>query len=91
MTKSEFVKKIAAKCNVSISVADTILTAFVAVCSETLVQEKMLPLTGFGILKVQKRNARNGRNPRTGEALTIPACNVTKFTMSRVLKDALNK
>ena len=91
MTKSEFVKKIAAKCNVSISVADNIFTAFVAVCSETLVQEKMLPLSGFGTIKVQKRNSRSGRNPRTGEVLTIPACNVTKFTMSKVLKDALNK
>lgn len=91
MTKNNFVNKVAAKCNVSIATAETIVNAFVAACREGLVQDKNLPITGIGSIKVQKRKERTGRNPRTGATLTIPACNVAKFSMSKVLKEALNK
>ena len=46
-------------------------------------------LPGFGILKLQKRKARMGRNPATGEAIKIPAKTVVKFTLSKVCKDSI--
>ncbi len=47
-------------------------------------------LVGFGTFKVDKRQARKGRNPRTGETLDIPARNVPKFTPGKALKDSVN-
>ncbi len=91
MTKTAFVNKVAAKCAVSIAAAEKIVNAFTVACKEGLVQDKNLPITGIGNIKVQKRKERAGHNPRTGATLNIPACNVAKFSMSKVLKEALNK
>jgi DNA-binding protein HU-beta len=46
-------------------------------------------IPGFGILKLQKRKARMGRNPATGEAIKIPAKTVVKFTVSKVCKETI--
>jgi DNA-binding protein HU-beta len=47
-------------------------------------------LVGFGTFSVSDRAARTGRNPRTGEAITIPASKSPKFKAGKALKDALN-
>ena len=47
-------------------------------------------LVGFGTFNVTKRAASQGRNPRTGEAISIPASNRPKFTAGKGLKDAVN-
>ena len=47
-------------------------------------------ISGFGSFKVNKRDARKGRNPQTGAAIDIPARNVPKFTPGKALKDAVN-
>ncbi len=47
-------------------------------------------IAGFGSFKVNKRDARKGRNPQTGAAIDIPARNVPKFTPGKALKDAVN-
>jgi DNA-binding protein HU-beta len=46
-------------------------------------------LVGFGVFKVQKRKARTGRNPKTGEAVKIPARKVVKFVPGKELKEAV--
>lgn len=46
-------------------------------------------VTGFGIFKVADRKAREGRNPRTGEVIQIPASKKVRFTPSKVLKEAV--
>ena len=51
--------------------------------------EKKMTLTGFGTFVVEERQARTGRNPRTGEELKIPACKVVKFRPGKELKDAI--
>ena len=48
-------------------------------------------LTGFGVFSVSKREARNGRNPRTGEVVKIAASKSVKFKTGSKLKDAVNK
>lgn len=47
-------------------------------------------LVGFGTFSVRRRNASTGRNPRTGEAIQIPASNQPKFKAGKGLKDAVN-
>ena len=54
-------------------------------------QGKEISLIGFGSFSVQKVEAREGRNPRTGDALKIAAYNQPKFKVGQKLKDAVNK
>ena len=54
-------------------------------------QGEKVNLTGLGILKVADRKAREGRNPRTGETIQIPASKKVRFTASKVLKEAVLK
>ena len=56
----------------------------------TLKKGGMVTLVGFGTFYVSKREARAGRNPRTGEALTIKATRVPRFRAGKALKDAIN-
>jgi DNA-binding protein HU-beta len=56
---------------------------------DTLVKEGKLTLTGFGTFAVEKRKERMGRNPRSGEAIKIPACKVVKFRPGKLLKEAV--
>ena len=55
-----------------------------------LVRNKEFVLPGLGVLRVRPRKARTGRNPRTGEAIRIPARKVVRFRMYRPLNELLN-
>jgi len=57
--------------------------------TEALKKKDTVTLIGFGTFKVAQRNARKGRNPQTGEEITIKAKNVTKFVPGKALKDAV--
>ncbi|HYM81776.1 MAG TPA: HU family DNA-binding protein [Candidatus Limnocylindria bacterium] len=57
----------------------------------TLVQGKAVRLAGFGIFETRRRAARAGRNPRTGEALTIQAARLPAFRAGRALKDKVRR
>lgn len=89
MTKSDFIEKVAAKSNLTKAAAERVLNAFLAAVEESLVEEGKLTLTGFGSFSVDSREARQGRNPRTGETLNIPAGKVIRFRPGKMLKDAL--
>ena len=58
--------------------------------AKTLKKKKDVTLVGFGTFKVNKRKARTGRNPQTGEAIKIKAKKVPKFKPGKALKDAVN-
>lgn len=60
--------------------------ALAAISMQDLSEEGEAILPGLGKLKVRSRNARTGRNPRTGETLNIPARNVVKFSATSQLK-----
>ena len=55
-----------------------------------LANGEKVQLPGFGTFSVSERAARQGRNPRTGETLTIPASKGAKFKAGKALKDAVN-
>jgi len=58
--------------------------------TKALKKKGAVTLVGFGTFKVDKRKARTGRNPQTGEVIKIKAKNVPKFVPGKALKDAVN-
>ena len=89
MTKADLVAKVAEKANLTKAGAERALNAFIDSVEEILVSEKKLTLTGFGTFVVEMRDARTGRNPRTGAPIDISASNVVKFRPGKLLKDAI--
>jgi len=87
MTKSELVALLAEKIGLAKKQAVEILM----VLAETAYEEakKGFTLPGIGKLVVAKRKARMGRNPKTGEAISIPAKTVLKFRIAKACKDAV--
>ena len=57
--------------------------------TQALKENDSVMVIGFGTFKVQKREARKGRNPATGEEIQIKAKNIPKFTPGKALKEAL--
>ena len=64
--------------------------AFVDTVSEQMVAGDKITIVGFGTFEVSERAAREGRNPKTGEAMPIPASKVPRFKAGKGLKDAVN-
>lgn len=60
------------------------------VISRTLARNRKVKITGFGTFEPRRRDARPGRNPRTGERIRIPATRTVSFRMGKNLRDALN-
>ena len=89
MTKADFIENIAAKSNLTKAAAERVLNAFLAAVEESVEEDGKLMLTGFGTFSVETRQARQGRNPRTGETLTIAEGKMIKFRPGKMLKDAL--
>ncbi len=90
MNKSELIDAIAAKADISKAKAARVLDATVDAITETLKEGGTVNLVGFGSFKVGARAARNGRNPKTGEAIKIESAKVPKFFAGKNLKDAVN-
>ena len=90
MNKTEFVKHIAQQHNCSQVEADKIINMFTSSVIDAMGQGKEISLIGFGSFSVQRVEAREGRNPRTGDALKIAAYNQPKFKVGQKLKDAVN-
>ncbi len=89
MTKAELVAKIAEKANLSKKDAEAALNAFMDTVKEALAAGEKVSLVGFGTFEVVQRAARKGRNPQTGEEITIPATKAPKFRPGKGLKDAV--
>jgi integration host factor subunit beta len=91
LTKRELVIRVANELGVTQNeVADVIQTMFDTV-TETLVQGDRLEIRNFGVFEVKSRDARVGRNPRTGEEVPIPEKRVASFKPGKVLKDWVQK
>jgi DNA-binding protein HU-beta len=89
MTKSEFVDKVAAQSGLSKKDAGAAVDAVIASIEDTLKGGGEVTFTGFGKFHVADRGAREGRNPRTGETMTIAASRVPRFTAGSGLKKAV--
>jgi DNA-binding protein HU-beta len=89
MTKSDFVDKVASESGLSKKDAGTAVDAVIRSIEQALSSGDEVSFTGFGKFHVADRGAREGRNPRTGETMTIAASRVPRFTAGSGLKKAV--
>lgn len=91
MNKTELVKSIAEKADITQKDAEKVLNAVTASIEEALAKGEKVQLVGFGTFEVRERNARTGRNPKTGEEIKIAAAKVPAFKAGKALKDSVAK
>ena len=91
MNRTELVAAMAEKTQLSKKDADLALKAFIDVVSEEMQKGEKVQLVGFGTFEVSERAAREGRNPQTGETMTIAASKSPKFKAGKALKDIVNE
>ena len=89
MNKAELISAVAAQSNLTKVDSKKALDAFINVAGETLKNGDRLTLVGFGSFSVMERNARIGRNPRTGEKIQIAAKKVVKFKLGSKLDSVI--
>ncbi|HBN07706.1 MAG TPA: integration host factor subunit alpha [Cyanobacteria bacterium UBA8530] len=87
MNKEELIKQISTKAKVSQKEAGECLNATIDAISNALAKGDKITLVGFGTFQVRQRAAREGRNPRTGEVLKIPAKKSPVWTAGKTLKE----
>ena len=90
MNKTELIAAVAEQAELSKKDAEKALKAFTDVIAAELVKGEKVQLVGFGTFEVSEREAREGRNPKTGETMPIAASKTPKFKAGKALKDALN-
>ena len=89
MTKAELIGKITSGTGLNKVEASKALDSILSSIRVALKRGQKVTLVGFGTFSVVRRKSRKGRNPRTGEVITIPATKVPKFTAGKTLKDAV--
>ena len=91
MNKVELIAQIAEKSGLSKKDAEKALAAVIDTITEAVSTGDKVQLVGFGSFEVKQREARVGRNPKTKEAIEIPATRVPVFKAGRALKDSVAK
>ena len=90
MNKTELIAAVAEQAELSKKDAEKALKAFTDVIAAELVKGEKVQLVGFGTFEVSERQASEGRNPLTGEKITIAASKNPKFKAGKALKDMVN-
>lgn len=88
--KSDLIDAIAKSADISKTAAGRALDATIESIKQSLNKGELVSLVGFGTFYVGEREARNGRNPRTGATIKIKAAKIPKFRAGKGLKDAVN-
>ncbi len=91
MNKTELVSAVAEKAALSKKDAEKVINATIDAITAALKKGDKVQLVGFGAFEVKSRAARQGRNPRTKETITIPASKSPIFKAGKALKDAVAK
>ncbi|BCU10642.1 HU family DNA-binding protein [Microcystis aeruginosa] len=87
MNKGELIDQIALKASVTKKQADAVLTAAIETIIEAVSEGDKVTLVGFGSFEARERQAREGRNPKTGDKMEIPATRVPAFLAGKLFKD----
>ena len=90
MNKTDLVEVVALKTGKTKKEAEAMVNAVNEAIAEALAAGDKVQLIGFGTYSVKTRAAREGRNPKTGEAMTIAASKTPAFAAGKALKDAIN-
>ena len=89
MNKQELIKALAAHAEVTKAQAENLVTGLVKLAHQSLQIGEEFAIPDLGKFTVQERAARKGRNPATGESITIPAKTVVKFRLAKQAKDSI--
>ena len=89
MNKTELIAAVAEKTDLSKKDADAAVSAVLGAITDALKAGDKIQLVVFGTFEVRNRAAKQGRNPRTGETMTVPASKVPAFKAGKALKDAV--
>jgi DNA-binding protein HU-beta len=87
MNKGELVDAIADKASVTKKQADAVLSAALETIVEAVSSDQKVTLVGFGSFEARQRKAREGRNPKTGDKMKIPATTVPAFSAGKLFKE----
>jgi DNA-binding protein HU-beta len=90
VNKHDLISAVAASTNLSKTDTANAVDAILTVITKALKKKEKVLLVGFGTFQVSRRKASDGRNPKTGEKIKIPAANAPRFKASKALKDAVN-
>lgn len=90
MNKSELIKQVAIQSELTKPQASLAVDAILESIQHALQNGEHVQLLGFGSFEVRERATREGRNPQTGESITIPARKVPSFKVGKALKEAVN-
>ena len=91
MTKADFITEVSRVAELSKKDAENIVNVFLDGIVDALKEGEKIELRGFGSFKLRRRNSRVGRNPRTSEAVQVPAKKVPYFKPGKDLKKLINK
>ncbi len=87
MNKGELVDRIAQRATVTKKQADAVLSAAIETIMEAVSEGDKVTLVGFGSFEPRDRKEREGRNPKTGDKMTIPATTVPAFSPGKLFKE----
>jgi len=91
MNKTELIAAVAEKSGMTKKDAERVVSVTFDTIAQQLQEGEKVQISGFGIFEVKEREARVGRNPRTKEAIQIPASKAPTFKAGKALKDAVAK
>ncbi|MBT2258897.1 HU family DNA-binding protein [Priestia megaterium] len=89
MNKAELIDAVTTKSDLTKQDSKKAVDALFETISNTLAEEEKIQLLGFGTFEVRERAERTGRNPQTGQEMTIPASKVPTFKPGKELKEAI--
>lgn len=90
MNKGQLVDRVAEKSGVNKKQVDSVLSAALGEIVEAVANGDKVTLVGFGTFERRDRKEREGRNPKTGETLVIPAAKVPAFSAGKQFRDSVN-
>ncbi len=90
MNKGELVDLVAQNADIPKKMVDAVISEVFNTIIETVSTGEKVTLVGFGSFEARKRQAREGRNPRTGEPMQIPATQVPAFSAGKQFKDRVS-
>jgi integration host factor subunit beta len=91
MTKAELVEKVADKIQLTKKQTETVVNLLLNSITEALSEGDKVELRGFGSFRIRNRNPREGRNPKTGDTVQIPAKRVPFFKAGKELREMVDR
>lgn len=90
MNKAELISVVAKKTNLTKKETELVLTTILETIIDVVASGEKLTLVGFGSFEIRERKSREGRNPKTGEKILIPASKLPAFSVGKFFKKRLN-